>query len=72
MKFRIVDFLSTGRQAEREIGIAFAKCKVGDVDWYEKDYGIVVECDCADDKVFEFERLLGNIHGTTYSKRGVL
>ena len=64
-KFRIVDF-ETNLDAERMIGHAFADCSVANVDWYEKDYGTVIVCDCPIDQATKLESLIGQIPGATY------
>ena len=65
--YRVVDFL-TNQDAERNIGHVFAECEIDSdtVDWYEKDYGIVITCKCQENKSEKFESLIGGIHGVTF------
>ena len=64
---RIVDF-QTNPDAEREIRIALAKCHVDSdtVDWFKKDYGIVIVCQVRHNEAARLETLIGNIDGATY------
>jgi len=65
MEKRIVDF-KTNKDAEYEIGQAFAHTGATAVDWIEKEYGTVIFCHITWDQETKFDKLIGNIHGVTY------